>query len=514
VWGDFLVRFHFQNVNPSALKVKPVIFGLVAKLDSKLTLVKIALMLFCYMGTDDTYEVVGQIIYANGIDVPKIDKIIPQLAYTRAVEALLKHCFLGCQPELKNAVVFKALVEMLIVAGRLVYKGEPKETSPEKPLGERADKFAEMESEFWSKVKKAGINCEPHLKETKNGKKVTKGKEAEGCQPKAVAVAGPSLKIGNDGEVEESLAYKLALQGIQIGAQVIVKTKCKKASCRREIDKGETGTVTGVDDTYVKVLFSEGDEQALPKTMLVLYTEEAAAESAKKKARVDNPSPAKVPPIKGLIKWIVTDIPDQSLSIVTQLISLLLHLVQTFGPTPEEVGFATVTSYPVALRDFGEKELKLFPYSTQVVQKVPDAGSWIEIVATVGNEDPQTLYLLAPDWVANPPNPKGKVAKKVSPFWNAAQGDESEPILWLDLVPMTQNFAASMQVTAKGEVVPQSQKKSSSSKTQKKDEEFKNGKGGPKVVFAIPYFTNNVAVERGREVRLIAGNGIQSADAY
>ena len=87
VWGDFLVRFHFQYVNPSALKVKPSIFGLVARLDEKLTLVKIALMLFCYMGKDDSFEVVGQIIYANGIMEPKMEKIRSQLDYLRAAEA-------------------------------------------------------------------------------------------------------------------------------------------------------------------------------------------------------------------------------------------------------------------------------------------------------------------------------------------------------------------------------------------------------------------------------------------
>ena len=215
--GDFFIRFHFQYVNPSALTVKPDFFGYVATLDDKLTLVKIALMLFCYMGKDDTFEVVGQIIYANGILEPKMEKIRSQLDYLRAAEALLKHCFKGCQPKLKDAVVFKALVEMFIVAGRLVYKGEPKETSPQKPLGARADKFQEMEADFWLKVKKVDINCESHLKETKNCKKVIKGKEAEGCQPKAVAVVAPSLKFGDDGELEGDAQHDVLADGRRRG---------------------------------------------------------------------------------------------------------------------------------------------------------------------------------------------------------------------------------------------------------------------------------------------------------
>ena len=83
----------------------------------------------------------------------------------------------------------------------------------------------------------------------------------------------------------------------------------------------------------------------------------------------------------------------------------------------------------------------------------------------------------------------------------------------LDLVCMTHSFATSLQVTAKAEAAPPSAKKSSS-KTPKKDEEFKTGKGGPKVVFAVPYMTNCIAVQRGQEVRSIVGNGIQSADTY
>ena len=39
-YGDFLVRFHFMYVNPSALKVKPEIYGCLAALGDKLPYVK------------------------------------------------------------------------------------------------------------------------------------------------------------------------------------------------------------------------------------------------------------------------------------------------------------------------------------------------------------------------------------------------------------------------------------------------------------------------------------------
>ena len=48
-YGDFLVRFHFMYVNPTALKVKPEIFGFIATFGDKLPYVKICMMLACYM---------------------------------------------------------------------------------------------------------------------------------------------------------------------------------------------------------------------------------------------------------------------------------------------------------------------------------------------------------------------------------------------------------------------------------------------------------------------------------
>ena len=74
-FGDFIVRFHFQFVNPSALKVKPEIYGLIAPLGDKLPYVKNVLLLACYMCNPENYEEVGLIYYANGIDKRKLEKL-------------------------------------------------------------------------------------------------------------------------------------------------------------------------------------------------------------------------------------------------------------------------------------------------------------------------------------------------------------------------------------------------------------------------------------------------------
>ena len=41
---------------------------------------------------------------------------------------------------------------MMVVAGRLVYKGEAKDASPEQPLGERTEKYQDIEERFWWKL--------------------------------------------------------------------------------------------------------------------------------------------------------------------------------------------------------------------------------------------------------------------------------------------------------------------------------------------------------------------------
>ena len=78
-FGDFVVRFHFQFVNPSVLKVKPEVYGYVAALGDKLPWVKIALMLYCYMCHSDFYEAVGLIQYANALDKNKLEKLQSQV---------------------------------------------------------------------------------------------------------------------------------------------------------------------------------------------------------------------------------------------------------------------------------------------------------------------------------------------------------------------------------------------------------------------------------------------------
>ena len=263
--------------------MKPEIYGLIAPLGDKLPHVKIVLLLACYMCNPENYEEVGLIYYANGIDKRKLEKLEAQEEFLIAAEEFLKHCFEGCQPQQRNAAVFIAMVRFAVAIGRLVYKGGGKDESSDQQLGERTEKFAAAEAELWAEVQKYGIDCEPCLKETKNLGSVLRGKK-EGCQPEAKAVVGPPLKFSDAGELQEDLAYKAAKDGIQVGAVVVVQKRCTKSCFRREVIKGETGTVASVDESHVSVVFGPDDEVAMPRSALVLKPEDTAAESSKKKA--------------------------------------------------------------------------------------------------------------------------------------------------------------------------------------------------------------------------------------
>ena len=129
----------------------------------------------------------------------------------------------------------------------------------------------------------------------------------------------------------------------------------------------------------MSVAFGPDDEVALPRSALALKPENTAGESSKKKQRVDNPEPAKVAPIRGLIKWSPTECADHNLNVVSTLIVALLHLSETHGPMEDEIGFMCPNSCPIALRDFKAKELKLFPYSPIGSVTAPESGMFIEI---------------------------------------------------------------------------------------------------------------------------------------
>ena len=122
----------------------------------------------------------------------------------------------------------------------------------------------------------------------------------------------------------------------------------------------------------------------------------------------------------------------------------------------------------------------------------------------MGNSSPQTLYLSEPVRVDNP-KPKG--VKTVSPFWNAAQAVDDETAQLIDLECPTHAFTTTLQVYGKVSG------KTASGKTPQGNDEFKAGKGAPKVVFMVPYLTNTTAVQRGQAVRSSANDVIQSAIA-
>ena len=162
----------------------------------------------------------------------------------------------------------------------------------------------------------------------------------------------------------------------------------------------------------------------MPRSALLLKSEDTAAEPSKKKQRVDNPAPVKVSHIRGLIKWAPTEVADHNTTIVSMVIAALLHLSETNGPKDDEVGFLCLDTCPIALRDFNAKELKLFPYSPVCSAEEPRGDvMYIGIEATVGNSPAQTFYVSEPARVANP-KPKG--VQIVSPFWNAARSQRSE----------------------------------------------------------------------------------------
>ena len=127
----------------------------------------------------------------------------------------------------------------------------------------------------------------------------------------------------------------------------------------------------------------------------------------------------------------------------------------------------------------------------------PESGACIDIEATVGNCTPQTLYLVDParadpDWVANP---RSKEKVTVSSFWNAALAVDDTTDQPIDLACPTHAFTTTLQIAGKVS------HKRGSGKTSDGNDEFKAGKGAPKVVFNVPYLTNTAAIKRGRSVR-------------
>ena len=286
---DFLTNFHFHIVNPSALKVKPEIFGWVALLPDKMPWIKVALLCHCYLCHSDHYEEIGLIQYAGVIKKPQIEKFVEQKQIIGVAEEFLAHCFAGCQPMQKNPVVFKAMAKFAAVSGGLVYKGEKIAKNKPQKLGERTDKFAVAEHELWSDVGKYGVVCDAFLAETDTiaigGKDVRK-------QETVKAVVGPPLRFNEDGVLHEDLAYKAGKDSIEVGAMVVVYKKITQNTFRREVQQGEEGKVIRIETSFVSVKFGSDPEIDLPRTSLRLKPEDTAPESLKKKQRVGVANPA------------------------------------------------------------------------------------------------------------------------------------------------------------------------------------------------------------------------------
>ena len=247
----------------------------------------------------------------------------------------------------------------------------------------------------------------------------------------------------------------------------------------------------------------------LPRSALSLKTteleEKKEAESAKKKQRVDNPTPAKSIVLPRLIAWEPFDSRDQDMNLFTKLIGSMKHLQETFGEGSDAIGFTSTESAPMVLRDLQARELLLFPYSIDISLKPPAKGIWIVVQSTVAPNPTQKLYVVAPTVVDNE---KTKQAKRLSPFWNAVrvavQAEEQETADLIQLKFAYHEFHTSLQVNAKAAAA-------TSSKAER--ERFKGAKPDTKVVFKIPYLINTTAIQKGKGVRAsAAANPIQSAD--
>ena len=214
---------------------------------------------------------------------------------------------------------------------------------------------------------------------------------------------------------------------------------------------------------------------------------EAAAESSKKKRRVDNPSDVtpEVELPRGLIDWASDDLIDFSDNIESLVKAGLLHLLGSFGPDASDIGFLSRDGAPIAKRDFVANQLTLLPYSRDVRADKPDSGMYAVVEASVGNGAGQPFYLLAP---AGCQPKKKKESCIVSPFWNAVGATEEDTAKDDSAELRCSKHVFSVCVQA------------SSSKNQTKGGKdlFKGGGKPPgKVQLTLPYLTNNAAVKRG-----------------
>jgi hypothetical protein len=106
-YGQFVTKFHFHFVNPSALKVKPKMFGYVAFLGDKWPWVKVALLIMCYLCHPDFYEEVGLIQYANGISEQKLENLALQEVFLTAVEGFCAILREGLSTQAKESSRFQ-----------------------------------------------------------------------------------------------------------------------------------------------------------------------------------------------------------------------------------------------------------------------------------------------------------------------------------------------------------------------------------------------------------------------
>ena len=139
-------------------------------------------------------------------------------------------------------------------------------------------------------MKKCGIELEPHLKET-IARIEKEQRKANGDKEDPIHCAGLPLTFDEDGNLNTNWEYKCGKEGIEISAFVEVKDSIPQTKNRREVKKGERGTVTALDQKGVSVRFNETEgDVRIPRTALKNCSTPHPEENKNKKPKKDHQS--------------------------------------------------------------------------------------------------------------------------------------------------------------------------------------------------------------------------------
>ena len=500
---DFIVKFHFHFVNPSALVIRPSHFGLAATLPDECPWGKVALLAHCYMCDKKHYiqDGGGSLVIADGIKEKQMSTLVSQTDFVVAVEAYLTHCLAGCQPTAKDKpAVVRAMANFMYQAGYLMYKGDPEfpgSCEEHGQLGKFTDFFCKTENQLWDEVGKCGVERRAYMKAKDSGLAAQKGKKADSQE--VLPDAGPRLEFDSDGSLQMTAAYLSAQDGVVEGVVVEVSRDLaeKNKPKRRRLSKGEFGPVVAFVDDNVVVDFGKAgqkDEQCLPRKSVALKKSVASSvaesQASEDQRRVD--SPPNTLDQESFIKWEQLTGADGSWRMKEQVRECLWCLVQSLATKDDQLGFESVTALPTALKDFETSEIKLVPYSRFVSIVAPKTSAYVTATVSCKGSRPQKWYISEPEETASGVDSpeKTEAVQTLSPFWNAikAKGTKgpNTPIA-LRLEKATY-FVSST-------VVPKDKKA-----------DHKGSSDKVKLEITIPLLTNAKPVPMGKRVRFTPGS--------